>query len=275
MIKNHKNIFIHIGMQKSGTTTLQRAVFPFLDGVQCYSKSIPIKQFPELLLKNKNILFSDENLAGIPLKNTSKTLMDKFEENIKALSYAFPHVKIILGFREHASFFDSMYRQFLFRGTTLTPESFLDNYQEYIFGRGSFPYAHRIEKVNQYFGEGNLFVYMYEDLQHNPNTLIENLAKFLGASLSDYLDLSKVYNKGIGHWQGKILRYFNVLKDHGKLPRHLHQIIKKQLTGSLSGIRYKPASVGNHNKLLIQKQFEKDFKVVTKYAKENNKKTIK
>lgn len=93
MIEKWKDVFIHIRMQKCGTTTLQGNFFPQLNNVKVASKNIRVKSLPGFINGNHKLLISDENLAGIPGINNEKPLIEKFEESLEALSWFFPNAK--------------------------------------------------------------------------------------------------------------------------------------------------------------------------------------
>ncbi|MBL4670178.1 MAG: sulfotransferase domain-containing protein, partial [Flavobacteriales bacterium] len=120
-----KNHFIHIGMPRTGTTFLQRKVFPNIDGFQAYS--LPYSHYNEAFhkmiymddslydenefkheiaqLKGDNIILSNENFIGQSLfyHHSNRTRI------AQRLHKAMPNATIILYLRNQLDLLKSLY----------------------------------------------------------------------------------------------------------------------------------------------------------------------
>jgi len=121
--------FFHIGLQKTGTTFLQKEIFPQLKKTCYFSFYKAISELDTLRLsKNENQVFNaakkikkvfngEKNLISYELLY-DLYFMDQTELNRVAnrIKKFFPNAKIILGIREQASAINSIYKQYVFSG---------------------------------------------------------------------------------------------------------------------------------------------------------------
>ena len=198
-----KKQIIHIGGNKTGSTLLQRKLFPklkdflFLNFEENKSKSLKEvikslifqddyeynkhKFFLKKFTKNKNIIFSSEDLVA-----------ERFITTIaKRLKECFPNGKVLFVIRNQITAFNSW---FVSHGSSLknVPKSYwkkyvdLENWSDYCF---NYPNQGPISALNYYkiyiifstiFGKSKIKILLYEDLQENPIFFFNELSDILG-----------------------------------------------------------------------------------------------
>ena len=109
-------IIFHIGLHKTGTTFLQRYVFPKLKNVNLFCTDGRPFNGIEDLEKDKINLISIENLSGSPFSSNEFTRYTIMEE----LAKLYPNAKIIVTFRNKNSWLKSLYSQYIKTGGTYT-----------------------------------------------------------------------------------------------------------------------------------------------------------
>jgi hypothetical protein len=112
-------IFFHVGLHKTGTTFLQRAVFPKWRGITY----IPWPNL-ELFLRldsGRTYLVSREGLSGRNWAHHHER-----DASLKRLSELFPDAQILISFRKHSGYIISSYRQYLQRGGAEVFERYFD-----------------------------------------------------------------------------------------------------------------------------------------------------
>jgi hypothetical protein len=210
-----KNIYIHVGIQKTGTTFLQELCFPHLKGIHYvhkknYSTPPPdgivgrlsriantnplflyLKKEKDELdcllrdVKEETVLISYERLFG----NVSFNFYDNFNTT-RSLKYLFPAAKIILVIRRQDDLLESLYKQCLRAYFCPTVSDFLN----YVNGRFEDPpYYSTYPSVNarqlnfykyarnyrEVFGRDNLMVLPYEMMKSNQRGFLNSLFDFM------------------------------------------------------------------------------------------------
>jgi len=165
-------IVIHVGLHKTGTTFLQRRVFPKMD-VNFIEHP---KKFLLDLKQDKINVISEEELSGRPHYIYEKNMRYKFADSLYSM---FPNAKIIVGFRKTDSWLNSLWKQYVWRGGTKSKEEFVslfkgdylnfEMYREYLEKR--FPAVH---------------VYQFEELLKKPDETIKAMADFIGVPMPEY-----------------------------------------------------------------------------------------
>jgi hypothetical protein len=190
-----KTIYLHIGLPKTGTTYLQRRIFPKLKDVNYVDirhKDFlyfinPITRQPlskltrkekailKILInkkvKNKKNLISYEDFSGMWFKTnqTKNKKPSKIRTNnlneIKSLFEDFD-LKIIVALREQTDLINSLYKNYIYFGGTKDIHTFIKTHlilQKYL-------YCDFIDELQKVFNlDENLYVFLYEDLKKNKN----------------------------------------------------------------------------------------------------------
>lgn len=210
-----KNIYIHIGIQKTGTTFLQEFCFPYLKGLHYAHKknySIPPpdsivgrlsriantnplfldlkkeKEEVDLLLQSINeetVLISYERLFG----NLSFNFYDNFTTT-SSLKHLFPTAKIIMIIRRQDDLLESLYKQCLRSYFCPTVNSFL-NYVNKRFEDPAYFFTYpsiNAKQLNlhkyacnyaQVFGRDNVILLPYEMMKADQQSFLNRLFDFM------------------------------------------------------------------------------------------------
>jgi hypothetical protein len=202
-----KNVYIHLGMPKTGTTFLQTRCFPYLKGIRYANKEItelldriiytnPIfldlpktKYEVDCILRKMaegSLLISYERLFGNMLTN--------YHDNVylaNCLQMVFPEAKLIVVVRRQDELVESIYKQSLQSYYYQRINSFL-NYRNHTFADASDPlslptidikqlnlrkYVHNYVEL---FGRNRILMLPYELLQQDQRAFLEKVFVFLG-----------------------------------------------------------------------------------------------
>ena len=228
-MKDHKkNIICHIGFPKTGTTFLQYAIFPKIEGVQyiptelskqlfsttidsddtVYDEQINRSSLQQLIdPSSTTVLLSNERLTGSH-QTGHFVNRSQIARRLKNLGID----KIIITIRNQVDVLESAYRQYIKRGgvlkfkdyfglekTTINPPFALDYYN----------YALIVDLYADLFGKQNVLVLTYETL--GDDNFYQRLADFLGV---DYTTNStkmqaQHINKSLGYRRTSVLRILN------------------------------------------------------------------
>lgn len=210
-----KNIYIHIGIQKTGTTFLQELCFPYLKGLHYVHKKnystpppdgivgrlsriantsplfLDLKKEKDELdcllqaVKEETVLISYERLFG----NVSFNFYDNFYTT-SSLKHLFPRAKIILVIRRQDDLLESLYKQCL--RAYFCPR--VNDFLNYVDGRfedssyfSTYPsisarqlnlhkYARNYAEV---FGRDNVIVLPYEMMKGDQKSFLNRLFDFM------------------------------------------------------------------------------------------------
>ena len=200
------NIYLHVGMPKTGSTFLQVRCFPYFKGLRYQNNDIrnlvdriiytnpifldlkKIRQELDGLLKNmgeENLLISQERLFGNMLRN--------YHDNVYlagCLKAVFPNAKLIIVIRRQDELAESIYKQALQAYYYQTLNSFL-NYKNGVFADSCDPLGlpsldvklmdlyRYVQNYVEHFGRENVFVLPYELLRDDQRAFLERLAAIL------------------------------------------------------------------------------------------------
>lgn len=234
MATTEKPINVHIGLHKTGTTWLQeelfsrrelyRSVFSHDDVDELWVRPHPLsfdaeKCSKEIEKKIRAIdvgvpmIVSSELLAGNPLLGAmdSVSLADRIKATV-------PTARIIITLREQRSILLSLYKQYLLRGGTLSPQKFFDGARTpgYAgFRPEPYEYDRLVSVYRERFGENNVGVFLFEHFQQEPELFCRRLLSFTGASrsLPDDLPFKRFHGKGVSAHLFPIVRTLNHLRE--------------------------------------------------------------
>jgi len=217
------NLFIHIGMQRTGSTFLQYSVFSQSDEINLVDFD---KKNNELLgnKKIKNILTNIEKydikfileMINKRLKNDKINLIS--EENINCkmfskqdnrfvklekLKEVFPNAKIIFGTRKKDDLIVSWYTKYVMNGGIYN----FNKYLEKIVNINKFNFQPYIKSLFEYYGNKNVFIYDLNELKSNKEDFLNNLCNFIGVNVPKYTD--KKINVSYTLNQIKLSLFFN------------------------------------------------------------------
>tara|TARA_B100001093_G_scaffold509751_1_gene574388 strand:- start:274 stop:1314 length:1041 start_codon:yes stop_codon:yes gene_type:complete len=193
--------FVHVGDYKTGTSWLQKTIFPFHPEIQYlgdYFKKNELKEvltelidirdldfdFKKLRKKfNENFTTNNNQICGISREALSQSNYiegENAERNAKRIKKVFGEVKIIYVIREQISMLSSIYSQYLKMGGT---RNFNDWFLDPIECRGiieRLKYNKNIKMYQDIFGKENVLVLLFEELVEDKRKFLEKLYRFIG-----------------------------------------------------------------------------------------------
>lgn len=237
-------VYLHIGMPKTGTTFLQERVFPYFDELQLVRGYRPVRSLFEGEPR-QSILLSDESLSGNPFAGD---WAEAFESRMEVLASLFPQAHVVVGFRRHADLIVSLYKQHLHQGGTLTLDDFWPRPSP--DERAPIPprldpddlmFSPRVNVLKRAFS-GRLMIYTQEELEQDPLYLIREFARFFHADFESARQSAQVAgvswtgssaqrNLGVRGWASELLRQLNrvdrLIKRLPGQPSWHHRIFRK------------------------------------------------
>lgn len=227
------NVIIHIGLVKTGSTYLQKFIFPhlsetmFIDG---HDKFVPQWQ-EQIPGNNKHILISDENFSGKPWRKKyyyskadpiKKYHPQILEENVKLLKQCFPKAKVVVFFRRHGDLVISMYRQFIKNRGTLSLKEFYGSNK--VIRPSWLHYQRKIQVLRNHFD--TVYCLDYGDFQKKGDQFILDFFEHeFGIVMENDIPESDNVNIGM-RGRGLVLcRKMNMIYNKIPLPR----IVRKGL----------------------------------------------
>jgi hypothetical protein len=209
------DVYIHVGLPKTGTSFLQERCFPRLKGVHIVGQGFRApptgmverlwrvaEAYPLFLDMEEQRAEIDRFLRGVTENKTLITserlfgdLIQGFRDHVQvteSLRCLFPSAKIILTIRRQDDFLESLYRQFLWGYYYPTVDGFL-NYANHGFAnpvRPSPTYPSiNVWRLDYYvyaqnyaaaFGRDNVLILPHEMLRSDPRRFHTELASFMG-----------------------------------------------------------------------------------------------
>jgi hypothetical protein len=243
----------HIGYPKTGTTTLQTALFPRHPEIDYGGKLIPFHRYrDERLFPQIHDLITASDLrwcGGTELKEyvlEAVRLCDKplllystesflHPETLDILTVArrlhdlFPHAKIIITFRNQLDLLYSFYRshgafgEYLFimkyRDEPIVLPLSIEKWMEYQFRTidknliGILFYDSIARTYSSLFGRANIHLSLFEKFTQDPKEYLLDLAEFLGINASIALDLVSGHRENVALSQSE----WAAVSDHLRL----------------------------------------------------------
>jgi len=173
---NRMPVLVHIGMHKTGTSFLQRQVFPQLENV-LYSRNFNLRDYYKQ--EGEAIVISDELLSGNPF--IEDTFGD-FRIKVHAISTLFPSAVILVCFRDPVEYIISLYKQFLHQGGAICFDDFFNLENTGILKIEDLNYFERLEILNDNFKR--VLGYKFETFKRNPGLIYQEIGKILGVDVS-------------------------------------------------------------------------------------------
>ncbi|NQU59148.1 MAG: sulfotransferase domain-containing protein [Rhodospirillales bacterium] len=204
-----KEFYFHIGYQKTGSSTLQQTVFPFINGIyfcgQPYNdKARKWKDFVNLISKMDSLFYEQDKVEKLFLKlcegiRESKLLLSN--ENIIAphessdmgvvverIASLSTKPKIVLTIRNQIDIVPSLYMEAF--GDIANRAHYISwlekNITEYNRCYITKHHYYRLAKLlEKSFGRENICLLLLEELRDDPNYFFKTLSEFMGVTI-DY-----------------------------------------------------------------------------------------
>jgi len=181
------DVIFHVGLHKTGTTFLQREVFPKIEGLNYNLYDSDKSEY--ILDKNGINLISREGFSGLPLASVKLNALDR-DLFAYGISKKYPDARVILGIRNKEDWLKSLYNLYVKGGGYLSYDTWFDN-----FDKSYLDFERYIDLLNDLFDE--VYVYNFEDLRNNKKKCIQDLCDFIGLDPPSFED--KIHNKS---WNG-------------------------------------------------------------------------
>ena len=196
-------LYLHVGLHKTGTTYFQGEIFPKWRGLK-YLRSYSVENF----LKtdpSQVCLASREGFSGGVVAHSDEKLAF-----LKRLSSMFPDAGILISFRDHGSYLNAIYSQYLRYGGPLPLEAFFDlDRDDGYMKRKDLAFRNYVEGIADYWGRPP-FVFLLEELKSDRERLFREMGAFLGVNSCNFDDVSsKRRNISLGGTQAELLRKIN------------------------------------------------------------------
>ena len=207
-------VFFHVGLPKTGTTYLQRLIFPNLKGIQFYKKRLYDKHHD--IIQNSDYdkyLFSCE--FDKPLK-----------ERLLQIKINYPQAKIIVCFRPQVAWLASRYRYHIrkFGGATWA-EFFSARNNDAIWKAEELYYMDIVNYIIEHFSEPPL-VLNFESLKTDKKRFWNKIEEYTSTKLdSSFKD--KIIKQNFDDKSLYVLRKFNRWRKYEHLPNSFPKFIRK------------------------------------------------
>lgn len=213
------NVYLHIGLHKTGSTYFQRVVWPNWKGVYYTGrKSQNGKNLLQALARAKDqaLIHSSESMSG-SLKGSYLVEKQWLEESLLKLERVASSVpseysvKIIVSLRRHDSWALSIYKHYLKYGGVEDLESFfgLKDGCPATMQLDDLRVMPRLRKIEEVFGV-KPFCFFLEEVVGRPRELAEELATFVDKSNPPHFQNVK-FNQGMNFSQARVCQLFNRL----------------------------------------------------------------
>ena len=196
-----KEIYLHIGLPRTGTTYLQQIIFPQFN--LHYQSRLHHSTWN---IENCKNLFSNENICGKPYEISKLDRLGYFAY----FSSLKPQPKIIVCIREIESLYKSMYTIFVKAGFSGTYNEALE------ILKVKYNLSEIREEIYKYFSD--VYVYSFEEFCKNRQQTIDNLCDYLD---EPHVDAPKIkLNVAWTPRQLKLCKFLNkVNAQHGKFSK--------------------------------------------------------
>jgi len=161
-----KEIYFHVGLAKTGSTFLQKNVFPKLKGI----KYISTHKYK----KSVNII----NNTSFNKVLVSREFDRQFEKEIKWFTSHFPNTRIIIVFRRHDQWITSQYKRFVKNGWHWNFEQFFDIENDKGFWKNNdMLYKNKIDLIRKFTYYKPLILF-FEDIKSHPFDFINKISSY-------------------------------------------------------------------------------------------------
>ncbi len=186
-------VFIHVGLHKTGTTFLQKNIFNELD-LRFVRHLNDVVKFPDA----KKVLISNEALSGEPFlvydnADTRFNIADR-------LLAMFPKSKVIVCTRDVDDWLQSLYIEHIKNGCKMEWEQWMNSIN-------SDYWRHDIYVNYLYSHFYDVFHYTYEDFKKDTPGMVRKICDFIGEEVPDYRNV--ISNPSLGSSQARLLLYLN------------------------------------------------------------------
>lgn len=207
----------HIGMHKTGTTHLQKEVFPKINELADWHLSIR-SVFSSEEKWTKNVFLSREGLSGACVPEKNLTSRRAGLEKLRTFRKSGYEVRVILFLRAHEDWMRSMFLQRRKKSKLHTKYS-LDDYARMSLGANFNGYGDLLEQLLDY----PILLIDYDYFSQFPDATEQAIFSFSG------IETSKIQNADGKNRQKHLIEKEEERKKHNVSPSHLLQIYSLDL----------------------------------------------
>lgn len=223
-------LFIHLGMNRTGTTFLQTQVFPLLDKVNYVPLYLENRYTRNPFLINvkpdEKTLISNENFS-VFLKYTfidqDHVYYAPSRVILQRLKQVFPDASIIFCVREQESWLRSVYNNLVKNGYPY----------DYIFFRKYVRFFDQkvfVDLLKKLFS--NVLIYGFDEFKKNPQEIVEKICVFIGTNVPSNIDYNVVNNSNSMKDINRLLHFnkmfFSKTNPYGiHIPVSLYYLLRK------------------------------------------------
>lgn len=174
--------YLHVGLHKTGTTFLQKNIFPLLEPeIRYVRKPEALILDGEVVTNRPNVveslgassgaqgpfLLSQEALAG--------GLLEPDLSAIRTMAARNPKLRVIVSLRSQVTIIPSMYFQVVKSGYRKSLAGFIGD----LSNSGKLDYARFVENIKEIVGPGRVLVLLFEEFTGDPGAAHRRLCQFL------------------------------------------------------------------------------------------------
>ncbi len=179
------DIVIHVGLHRTGSTFLQKEVFPKLQNVNYvyrYNMNSRNQLLAVKLDENKINLISEEGLTRHNFRDDNETSMIEISNRIYRV---FPDARIILVLRDKKEWLNSLYKM----NCRYSFDSWFDN----IFNKDDLDFDGYVDHIRGLFSD--VLVLDYGLLRDDPNVFVKQVCDFIGVNVPVFSN--RILNKSL------------------------------------------------------------------------------
>lgn len=228
---------VHIGYPKTGSTYLQKVIFPQFKELDFIDFHTCVKLFEDIIYlddldfdqaKTKESLtnyqgkslFSQEALTGAPF-----TFKGLNRSQIPNRLYQLGFKKIVITIRNQPEILDSLYRQYVYQGGVMKFKDFLNldgkwNHYLRAFNLDYLKYDRLITKYINLFGDENVLILPQEILKNDPEAYLKSLSEFIESEVPKQ-PIHKSANESLTNMSTNLLRFINHFTFNSQRPNQL------------------------------------------------------
>ncbi|WP_299096510.1 hypothetical protein [uncultured Winogradskyella sp.] len=249
-------VYIHLGIHKTGSSFLQKEFFPKYEGELCFLDRSKLSQFKAYVLNaddfefdankamgffkdalgenfdRERVVVSDEEFYGNPYMAS----IDR-KRNFDRLFAIFGNtLNCVVFLRNQQSLLNSLYNQYVKTGGTASFDKFL-SYKKYPlnFSLSYLIYDKYISYLKKVLKDDRIKVYLYEDFLENKLETLNDLNYFITNNQKEFsltVDPNRKVNSSLKNGNIPLLRLINKLTSSPKEPflllsLNFHKIIRR------------------------------------------------
>ena len=167
-----QKVYFHVGISKTGSTFLQKKVFPLLSEISY----IPTNRYQNIFLEIEKIKFG--NIL------VSREFDRQFEKEVVKFSNKHPQSTPIIVLRRHEEYFASQYRRFVKNGFTGELSDFLSLENDSgFFKKIHFNFKHQIDVLSKAFSQKPIVLF-HHHLKSSPKKFVADFCEYTGSKVN-------------------------------------------------------------------------------------------